>query len=39
MNEKTYHHGDLRAALVRAGRAILARDGLAALSLRLATEP
>lgn len=34
MNEKTYHHGDLRTALVRAGRAILARDGLAALSLR-----
>lgn len=34
MNEKTYHHGDLRSALVSAGRAILARDGLAALSLR-----
>lgn len=34
MNEKTYHHGDLRTALVNAGRAILARDGLSALSLR-----
>lgn len=34
MNEKNYHHGDLRSALVRAGRAILVRDGLAALSLR-----
>ena len=34
MNEKTYHHGDLRSALVSAGRSILARDGLAALSLR-----
>lgn len=34
MNEKTYHHGDLRMALVSAGRGILARDGLAALSLR-----
>ena len=34
MTEKTYHHGDLRGALVRAGRAILAREGLAALSLR-----
>lgn len=34
MNEKAYHHGDLRTALVSAGRAILARDGLAALSLR-----
>jgi AcrR family transcriptional regulator len=34
MNEKTYHHGDLRTALVTAGRAILSRDGLSALSLR-----
>jgi AcrR family transcriptional regulator len=34
MNEKNYHHGDLRTALVSAGRAILARDGLSALSLR-----
>jgi AcrR family transcriptional regulator len=34
MNEKNYHHGDLRTALVRAGRTILERDGLAALTLR-----
>lgn len=34
MHEKNYHHGDLRAALVTAGRAILVREGLAALSLR-----
>jgi AcrR family transcriptional regulator len=30
----SYHHGDLRDALVRAGRTILEKDGLAALSLR-----
>jgi AcrR family transcriptional regulator len=30
----SYHHGDLREALVRAGRTILEKDGLAALSLR-----
>ncbi|MEM9755712.1 MAG: TetR family transcriptional regulator [Pseudomonadota bacterium] len=29
-----YHHGDLRAALVRAGLSVLATDGLAALTLR-----
>lgn len=34
MSEKNYHHGDLRSALVQAGRAILERDGLAALTLR-----
>jgi AcrR family transcriptional regulator len=30
----TYHHGDLREALIRAARTILEREGLAALSLR-----
>jgi AcrR family transcriptional regulator len=30
----TYHHGDLREALVRAARTILEKQGLAALSLR-----
>jgi AcrR family transcriptional regulator len=30
----SYHHGDLHDALVRAARAILERQGLAALSLR-----
>jgi AcrR family transcriptional regulator len=30
----SYHHGDLRDALVRAGQTILEKDGLAALSLR-----
>lgn len=30
----TYHHGDLRDALVRAARTILEKQGLAALSLR-----
>ena len=34
----SYHHGDLRDALVRAGRAILEKDGLAALSLRRAAR-
>jgi len=31
---KPYHHGDLQRALVDAGRRLLERDGLAALSLR-----
>jgi AcrR family transcriptional regulator len=31
---KTYHHGDLREALVKAGRAILEEQGVAALTLR-----
>ena len=34
----SYHHGDLRDALVRAGRTILENDGLAALSLRRAAR-
>src|SRR6201986_3163683 len=31
---KTYHHGDLREALLRSAETILKRDGLGALSLR-----
>jgi len=31
---KTYHHGDLREALIKAGRAILEEDGVEALTLR-----
>jgi AcrR family transcriptional regulator len=31
---KTYHHGDLREALIKAGRAILKKDGIEALTLR-----
>lgn len=34
MDDKNYHHGDLRAALVLGARVILERDGLEALSLR-----
>jgi AcrR family transcriptional regulator len=34
MPEQPYHHGNLRAALVDAGRALLEEQGLAALSLR-----
>jgi AcrR family transcriptional regulator len=32
--ERAYHHGNLRAALVAEARGILAREGLAALTLR-----
>lgn len=32
--KKSYHHGDLREALIRAGRAILEKDGVEALTLR-----
>ena len=35
---KTYHHGDLRAALIQAGLAILAEEGVRALSLRAAAR-
>lgn len=31
---KNYHHGDLRGALIKAGREILEKDGAAALTLR-----
>jgi AcrR family transcriptional regulator len=31
---KSYHHGDLREALIKAGRAILEKDGVGALTLR-----
>ena len=31
---KTYHHGDLREALITAGRAILEKDGAGGLTLR-----
>jgi AcrR family transcriptional regulator len=31
---KAYHHGDLREALIKAGRAILEKDGAEALTLR-----
>jgi AcrR family transcriptional regulator len=34
MPRKTYHHGDLKNALIQAGINILARDGVAGLSLR-----
>jgi AcrR family transcriptional regulator len=32
--KKTYHHGDLKNALIKAGVEILAKDGVAGLSLR-----
>src|SRR5512133_2982244 len=34
MQEKKYHHGDLKNALIQAGVEILAKDGLHGLSLR-----
>jgi AcrR family transcriptional regulator len=34
MPRKTYHHGDLKNALIQAGIHILAKDGVAGLSLR-----
>lgn len=34
MEEKKYHHGDLKNALIQAGVEILAKDGLHGLSLR-----
>lgn len=33
-NKSTYHHGDLKNALIRTGVEILAREGVSALSLR-----
>ena len=35
---KTYHHGDLREALITAGRAIFEKDGAGALTLGPAPE-
>jgi len=34
MSESTYHHGDLKNALIQAGVEILAREGVSGLSLR-----
>lgn len=34
MSAKTYHHGDLKNALIKAGVEILAKEGVSALSLR-----
>ena len=34
MKRKTYHHGDLKNALIRAGIEILSKEGVGALSLR-----
>ncbi len=34
MTEKTYHHGDLKNALIQAGIEILAKEGVAGLTLR-----
>lgn len=34
IEDKGYHHGDLRNALIAAGRALLAEEGLAGLDLR-----
>lgn len=34
MPRKTYHHGDLKNALIQAGVEILSKDGIEALSLR-----
>jgi len=36
--EQPYHHGALRAALLKAAEAILERDGIAALTLRAAAR-
>jgi len=37
-NEKTYHHGHLKEALIRSGLDILAESGLSGLSLRNCAE-
>ncbi len=34
LKKKTYHHGDLKNALIQAGVEILAKDGVSGLSLR-----
>ena len=34
LKKKTYHHGDLKNALIKAGVEILAKDGVSGLSLR-----
>lgn len=34
MNEKQYHHGDLKASLIKAAHLVLVRDGISGLSLR-----
>ena len=34
MKKKTYHHGDLKNALIKAGADILSKEGVSALSLR-----
>jgi AcrR family transcriptional regulator len=38
MSEKTYHHGDLKNALIRAGIEILTQEGIGGLSLRKAAR-
>jgi AcrR family transcriptional regulator len=38
LTEKTYHHGNLKDALVKASLDILHKDGLAGLSLRKCAE-
>jgi AcrR family transcriptional regulator len=38
MNEKNYHHGDLKNALIKAGIEILAEEGVGGLSLRKAAR-
>jgi AcrR family transcriptional regulator len=38
MSEKTYHHGDLKNALIKAGIEILAKEGVDGLSLRKAAR-
>ncbi|MDO9128826.1 MAG: helix-turn-helix domain-containing protein, partial [Anaerolineales bacterium] len=34
MPRKSYHHGDLKNALIKAGVEILSKEGIAGLSLR-----
>ncbi|MGC4090952.1 MAG: WHG domain-containing protein [Polyangiaceae bacterium] len=37
-SKPAYHHGDLRAALLRAGEAVLRRDGVVGLGVRAVTR-